>query len=212
MAIPCADPAYRGRVLFILVPVLLIGLLADQRSKAWASSLPIAPRVLVPGYVIAYPMQNAGMILGDGRSHALNSTILALFGIALGARMVQMIYADRRRWRTGDWLAGALLLGGMAGNTWDRLVLGHVRDFIVTRAAPTVIFNVADVLVVAGISGLLISRFLSDRSVKREGRDPGGLTLPMAGTTATLTSRPTSGVCVPILVRKLVENRISGSR
>jgi lipoprotein signal peptidase len=202
MAIPCADPAYRGRILFILMPVLLIGLLADLGSKAWSSSLPIAPHVLVPGYVIAYPMQNAGMILGDGRSHALSSTVLAIFGIALGARMIRIIHADRRRWGTADWLAGALLLGGMAGNTWDRLILGHVRDFIVTRAAPTMIFNVADMLVVSGIAELLISRFLSDRSVTRAGRDPGGL----------LASRSQSGVCVPIPVRNFLENRISGSR
>jgi lipoprotein signal peptidase len=44
------------------------------------------------------------------------------------------------------------------GNTMDRLALGHVRDFLVTWATPTLVFNVADLLVVVGSASLLLAR------------------------------------------------------
>jgi lipoprotein signal peptidase len=147
-----------------MVPVLLFGVLADQASKTWASARAVEPRVLVPGYLVAYSVPNAGMILGHGKDHPLASTIFALIGVALAARLVKIVHADRWRWRGSDWLACGLLLAGMFGNTLDRLALGHVRDFLVSRAAPNLVFNVADVLVAIGLAGLLLARFRSDRA------------------------------------------------
>ena len=48
----------------------------------------------------------------------------------------------------------ALVTGGMLGNVLDRMVLGSVRDFIVT---PWAIFNVADVAVAAGIVASMVA-------------------------------------------------------
>jgi lipoprotein signal peptidase len=76
---------------------------------------------------------------------------------------MRIAYADRGRWRRADCLAGALLLAGILGNTLDRLALGHVRDFLVTWAIPTLAFNLADLLVVAGGAALLIARFRDHR-------------------------------------------------
>ena len=62
-----------------------------------------------------------------------------------------------------DCLAGALLLAGIFGNTVDRLALGHVRDFLVTWAIPTLAFNVADLLVVVGCTSLMMARYWGSR-------------------------------------------------
>jgi lipoprotein signal peptidase len=48
----------------------------------------------------------------------------------------------------------ALITAGMLSNTIDRIRLGAVRDFIVT---PWAIINVADLCVIAGIVGLMIT-------------------------------------------------------
>ena len=48
----------------------------------------------------------------------------------------------------------ALIAAGTLSNTFDRIRLGAVRDFIVT---PWAIINVADVCVMAGIVGLVLT-------------------------------------------------------
>src|SRR3954469_7853507 len=159
MATCDASPASRGRFLHIVIPVLLMGVLTDQASKSWASLRAAEPRILVPGYLAAYSVPNAGSILGLGRDQARTSTVFALLGIACATLLVRIAYADRGRWRGADCLAGALLLAGIFGNTVDRLALGYVRDFLVTWALPSLVFNVADLLVVLGGVFLLMARY-----------------------------------------------------
>jgi len=163
MATCAASPATRQRFLGIVLPVLLLGVLTDQASKSWASLRAAEPRILVPGYLAAYSVPNAGSLLGLGRDHAQTSTVFALLGIACAILLVRIAYADRDGWRRADWLAGALLLAGIFGNTVDRLALGHVRDFLVTWAIPTFAFNVADLLVIVGGASLLMARSCGGR-------------------------------------------------
>jgi lipoprotein signal peptidase len=60
-------------------------------------------------------------------------------------------------------MASALVLAGILGNTFDRFALGHVRDFLVTRALPYLAFNVADLLLVVGAASLLMARLCDSR-------------------------------------------------
>ena len=75
--------------------------------------------------------------------------------IAIGAGILVML----RRHGDGRWvpLALALVLGGAAGNLWDRLTLGYVVDFVQLHAAgyswPA--FNVADSAICVGVAMLL---------------------------------------------------------
>lgn len=59
----------------------------------------------------------------------------------------------------------ALVLGGAVGNVWDRLVYGHVVDFIDLHAAgwhwPA--FNIADSAITVGVVIILLDGFLSGR-------------------------------------------------
>jgi len=77
--------------------------------------------------------------------------VLALFGCALAAGI-----ALRRRGLASRWeLTGfALVVAGGLGNAIDRLLHGHVVDFIHLHHWP--IFNVADILVVAGAISLAL--------------------------------------------------------
>ncbi len=113
--------------------------------------------MLVPGYLAAYAVPNPETLLGLGSDQARTSAVFALLGIACATLLVRIAYADRGRWRGADCLAGALLLAGILGNTVDRLALGHVRDFLVTWAIPTLAFNVADLLLVVGVASLLMA-------------------------------------------------------
>ncbi len=163
MATPDASHATRNRFLSIFVPVLLMAVLADQASKSWASLRAVEPRILVPGYLAAYSVPNAGIILGLGRDQSRTGTAFAFLGLACAGLLARIAYVDRGRWRGADCLAGALLLAGILGNTADRLALGHVRDFLVTWALPTLAFNIADLLVVVGGATLLMARYRGSR-------------------------------------------------
>lgn len=151
-------PADRTRPFLAAGALLAAGLLADQASKAWAATHAAEPRLLVPGYLGAYAVRNAGATLGLGGDRGATGPLLGLLGVACAALLARLAYADRRRWRRADCLACAAALAGIGGNTLDRLTLGHVRDFLVAWAMPGVVFNVADLLVVVGAVGLLIAR------------------------------------------------------
>jgi lipoprotein signal peptidase len=159
MATTVASLANRNQFLFIVAPVLLIGLVADQTSKSWASLRAVEPQILVPGYLAAYSVPNAGIILGLGRDQAPTSLVVAFLGVVCAGLIARVALADRERWPAANCLAGALLLAGIFGNTLDRLALGHVRDFLVAWAIPTVVFNVADLLVILGCAALFMVRF-----------------------------------------------------
>ncbi len=163
-----ASHATRARFLYIVVPVLFMGIVADQASKSWASIGAAEPRVLVPGYLVAYSVPNAGALLGLGFDQARTSRVFALLGVVCGTLLARILYAERGPWRAADCLAGALLFAGIVGNTVDRLALGHVRDFLVTWAIPTLVFNVADLFLVVGCASLLMARYRGGRRFRPE--------------------------------------------
>lgn len=151
-------PSLSARAAGLLLLMLLAGVLADQASKIWASSGAVEPRFLVPGYVIAYAVPNAGMISGLGRSHSLTGTVFGVLGLASIGALARFAWRERGHWQGAERLAFVLLLAGMIGNTVDRLVLGYARDFLVIWVAPSLAFNLADVLVAVGAAGLMAVR------------------------------------------------------
>jgi lipoprotein signal peptidase len=155
-----------NRFLFIMAPVLFTGILADQASKLWATTSAVDPHILVPGYVIAFSVPNAGATLGLGHDQAWTSAIAAFVGIICSLWMARLAVRDWERWGWLDCVAGALLFAGIFGNTLDRMALGYVRDFLVTWAVPNYVFNVADLLVVIGCASLFITRYLSIRGLQ----------------------------------------------
>jgi lipoprotein signal peptidase len=163
MATHDAGPTTYNRFLIIMVPVLLMGVLADQATKFWATVRAVEPHILVPGYVVAYSVPNNGTILGVGHDRAWTSMVTALAGVVCAAWLTRLALRDWQRWGRPDCLAVALLFAGIFGNTLDRLALGYVRDFLVTWAIPNYVFNVADLLVVVGCASLLITRYCSVR-------------------------------------------------
>src|SRR3954454_23426576 len=108
MATLDAGPAPRQRLLYLVMPILLLGVLTDQASKSWASLRAAEPRMLVPGYLTAYAVPNAGSILGFGNEQVRTNPAIALLGIGCAVLLARIAYADRRRWRAGDYLAGAV--------------------------------------------------------------------------------------------------------
>lgn len=115
------------------------------------------PVVVVPGVVDLSYTENHDVAF-DGLSRlSLHAPAAWLALLALSITAVVVVAWVRRRRSAWPVHAGfALIVAGALGNALDRATRGHVVDFIHVRFWP--VFNVADILVVAGIAVLLLSR------------------------------------------------------
>ena len=139
-----------------LALALLIAL-ADQASKyVIGSSLrPGEVREIAPFFnlVLAYNRGAAFSFLSDAAGWQ-RGFFIAIAAIATAVIVVLLVsHAGERLFCAGL----ALILGGALGNLWDRLVLGHVVDFLDFHAFGWHFwaFNLADSAITIG-AGLLI--------------------------------------------------------
>jgi len=155
----------------------LLGLLAcvaalvgcDHATKLAAATAlrEHGPVVVVPGVVDLAYTENHDVAF-DGLSrlslHA-PAAWLALFALLITVAVI-VVWVRRRR---SPWLvhAGfACIVAGALGNALDRATRGHVVDFIHVHFWP--VFNVADILVVAGIAILALGRVAAPRDLRSE--------------------------------------------
>jgi len=153
-----ARPRPNALIWLLLSAAIII---ADQWSKAWVlSSLPeYEPVVVIEGFWNWYRTYNTGAafsFLSDAGGWQLWFFTALAVGIS-GLMAYWMWGTDRGAWRSA--VPYALVIGGAIGNVIDRLMHGHVVDFIQwyigDHAWPS--FNIADSAIVVGAVG--IARF-----------------------------------------------------
>lgn len=127
----------------------------------WVKSLVVASltlgerRQILPFLDLHYGV-NDGVAFGmlSGRP----AVIFPAVALALLA-VVAYVALDRRLLAA---VAGGLLAGGSVGNVYERIIYGHVTDFLRLPYWPT--FNVADVFIVTGVGLLLLNLALDART------------------------------------------------
>jgi signal peptidase II len=125
---------------------------------------------VIPGFFDIVHSQNRGVAFGimNDSTSAWRTVVLIVFSAAALVLVAGLLWRATRldRWTTTGL---ALVLGGAAGNLFDRIVWGRVTDFLEFYIGdlhwPT--FNVADSCIVVG-SGLLLLELL------RPKRQPAG--------------------------------------
>ena len=139
----------KWNLIFAAIVIAVVAI--DQFSKSWIRThLEVNQSVPQTGVFRLTYAQNTGAAFSIfyGRSGIL--TFVAIIGIILLLLYTFVIY---RRFPYLDTLINkislALILAGTCGNLIDRLVLGHVTDFI--DVGPWPVFNVADSSIVAGV-------------------------------------------------------------
>lgn len=150
--------------LLALASLLILLVSCDHGTKHWAeTSLKQKPKIeLVAGVLDLRHTENRDTAFSLSRSvlpAPLKRPVLLVLG-TIGLVAIASMWRRRLRARRWEQAAYVMLLAGAIGNLADRVFRGYVVDFIHLHHWP--IFNVADVLLVAG-SLLLLGTLLRFR-------------------------------------------------
>jgi signal peptidase II len=155
--------------LYLTLPLYAL----DQVTKRLVLQFvdPSDPQVLIPGFFTLVHVTNTGAAFGSFRNN--NGFFIALSCVALVIVTVLLLRREPRDpWRR---VALGLLMAGVLGNLTDRLLHGHVIDFLLfdlhlPYANPWPAFNVADSCICIAVVCFMIYSF---RDAKRETRTAG---------------------------------------
>ena len=145
-------------ILFLTLPLYAL----DQLTKQWVlrSVSPYDARVVVPDFFHLVNVTNTGAAFGSFKGN--NTFFVIISVIALVVVTVLLV----RHHRSDSWrdVSLALLLAGILGNLTDRLIYGHVIDFLlfnlhVRYADPWPAFNVADSCISVAVALFIIHSF-----------------------------------------------------
>lgn len=131
---------------------------ADRVTKVLAMDMQ-GPFALIPGVINARYVENTGAAfsLFSGRGVWLIAVTLLLIAGLCAWQLARP--HENRVFRAGLWL----IIGGGAGNLYDRVFLGYVVDFIETAFMRFPVFNIADVCVCVGAGLVILGTFLEER-------------------------------------------------
>lgn len=165
-----ARPRPNALIWLLLSAVIII---ADQWSKAWVlSSLPeYEPVVVIEGFWNWYRTYNTGAafsFLSDAGGWQL--WFFAALAVGISGLMAYWMWGTARgAWRSA--VPYALVIGGAIGNVIDRLMHGHVVDFIQWHIGdhywPS--FNIADSAIVLGAVGIALFGLFDGKAAKKAG-------------------------------------------
>lgn len=157
---------------WLLLSAVVIAL--DQTSKAWVlATLPEFQSVtVIDGFWNWYRTYNVGAafsFLSDAGGWQRYLFVVLALGIS-GLLTVWLFGLSRRDWKTA--VPYALVIGGALGNVIDRLLHGHVVDFIQWHVGehywPS--FNIADSAILGGAIGIGLASLLPARQPAAAGR------------------------------------------
>jgi signal peptidase II len=161
-------------ILFISMPLYLL----DRVTKYWVlhSIDPDQAVVVVPNFFHLVNITNNGAAFGSFKNN--NGFFIAISIVALLFTLVLLLGRHRpdseqskSLWLTPNFwrdLSLALLLAGVLGNLTDRLLYGHVIDFLlfnlhVPLVSPWPAFNVADSCICIAVVFFVINSFRTEK-------------------------------------------------
>ena len=149
-------PDLRYRAYAAAAAVVALDRLTKWIVETWVS-LADSFRV-IPGFFDIVHTQNRGVAFGlfDDSANGWRASLLVALSLSAVVLLSALLWNPRRFDRRSLW-GFSLILGGAAGNVFDRIAWGRVSDFLLLFIGryqwPT--FNVADSAIVIG-SGLLL--------------------------------------------------------
>jgi signal peptidase II len=150
-------------IFFISLPLYAL----DQWSKQSVLRLisPYEARVVVPDFFSLVNVTNTGAAFGSFKG---NNAFFIVISIVALVVVTVLLVRQRRPDRLRDFSL-ALLLAGILGNLTDRLLYGHVIDFLlfnlhIRYADPWPAFNVADSCISIAVMLFIVHSFRKQKS------------------------------------------------
>lgn len=139
----------RKNSLLLFIPVVIIGIVLDRLSKAWAAgALPLGtqngPNF---GLVRLTMVHNEGAAFGIGQGHP---ELFVAIAVVILAIMLAWLVLGKQHGKL-EVFSLALIAAGAVGNVIDRVVQGYVVDFFEFAFFSFPVFNVADICVTCGV-------------------------------------------------------------
>ena len=126
----------------------IVALASDQVAKLLVMrTLAVGESWPLDGFIRLTHVTNSGSALHVYSVHTIAIIVIPTIGIGV----LFALYWPRPKTSMRTQLSFGLMLAGVVGNLVDRLVLGHVTDFI--DVVPWLIFNVADASIAIGLIG-----------------------------------------------------------
>ena len=151
-------------ILFLSLPLYVLDQLTKQLVLRFIT--PYEARIIVPDFFSLVNVTNTGAAFGSFKGNNVFFILISI--IALVVVTILLLRARLRdAWRD---LSLALLLAGILGNLTDRLLYGHVIDFLlfnlhVRYADPWPAFNVADSCISIAVVLFIIHSFCRQKSL-----------------------------------------------
>ena len=143
--------------------------IALDRLTKWIVEMRVSPAdtyTVIPGFFDIVRAQNRGVAFGvfNESTFEWRTTLLVLVSVAAVVVVSAIIWKARRLDARSLW-GFALILGGAAGNLFDRILSGRVTDFLdfYIRDYHWPAFNVADAALVTGCGLLLLDMLRPQR-------------------------------------------------
>jgi signal peptidase II len=150
-------------IFFLSLPLYAL----DQLTKYYVLRFikPDEPRVVIAGLFDLVNITNTGAAFGSFKNN--NTFFIVISGLAL--LFVVTLLVRRRSWDVWRDVSLALLAAGVLGNLTDRLLYGHVIDFLLfdlhfPYAHPWPAFNVADSCICIAVVCFIIHSFRQNKS------------------------------------------------
>jgi signal peptidase II len=145
--------------LLVALGLALAVFLLDQGTKVLVegSMRPGESITVIPGFLSITHIRNAGGAFGILGGSPLVLLIGSVMAVVIVLWMLIAGQASRL-----TILGCGLILGGAAGNLFDRLSTGEVTDFV--HFSFWYVFNAADAAVTVGVATLLLAALRSERS------------------------------------------------
>jgi signal peptidase II len=150
-------------IFFLSLPLYAL----DQLTKYYVLRFikPDEPRVVIAGLFDLVNITNTGAAFGSFKNN--NTFFIVISGLAL--LFVVTLLVRRRSWDVWRDVSLALLVAGVLGNLTDRLLYGHVIDFLLfdlhfPYAHPWPAFNVADSCICIAVVCFIIHSFRHNKS------------------------------------------------
>jgi len=150
-------------VAMALIAICVIALDQVTKVAAFRALGANESRFLLGGIVEFHEQRNPGAAFGILRNVSGSPAILTVTTVATLVLLAFLFHRYARTHFVTGTLALGLIYGGAIGNGIDRVAFGSVRDFLALhlRVFDWPAFNVADIMIVAGIIMLLIGLMMT---------------------------------------------------